>query len=169
MSNMPNLLTLIRILLIPILVALIVESKLYLALLLFLLTAITDVFDGFLARKYKKVSSFGTIFDPIADKILTSSVLISLVYVKLCDPFSVMLLIGRDETITGLRATAALKGKLISASNGGKLKTFLLTVSIILFLLGYKTIGEISIVLSVVISIYTGFDYFYRFLRVENA
>jgi CDP-diacylglycerol--glycerol-3-phosphate 3-phosphatidyltransferase len=113
-----------------------------------------------------QTSEFGTFLDPVADKLLTSSTLISLAYVKLCDPYSVIAIVGREEAVTGMRAIAATRGLVIPASKGGKLKTALIMASVILLLSGMRFAGEVLLIFSAVVAIYTGAVYFYRLLKV---
>lgn len=164
-KTLPNFLTLLRIILLPFIVILIIGGYYRVALLLFLLSAFTDFLDGFIARRYGQITSLGILLDPIADKLLTSSTLISLAYVKLCDPFSVIAIVGREEAVTGMRAIAASRGLVIPASAGGKLKTALIMVSITLILLGIKPWGELLLVISAFVALYTGALYFYNFFK----
>ncbi len=164
-KTVPNFLTLLRILLLPFIVVFIVKGHFLLALLLFIVSAVTDFLDGYIARKQRSVTSLGILLDPVADKLLTSSTLISLAYVKLCDPYSVITIVGREEAVTGMRAIAASRGLVIPASKGGKLKTVLIMASVILLLSGFKSIGELLLILSAFVALYTGFDYFVKFLK----
>ena len=165
-KTVPNILTLIRILLLPFIVVLIVKGKFYFALFLFIISAITDFLDGYIARKFKSITSLGMLLDPVADKLLTSSTLIPLAYVKLCDPYSVIAIVGREEAVTGMRAIAASRGLVIPASKGGKIKTTLIMVSIVLLLSGLRDAGEILLILSALVALYTGIVYFVRFFKV---
>lgn len=165
-KTVPNILTLIRILLLPFIVVLIVKGKFSFALFLFIISAITDFLDGYIARKSKSITSLGMLLDPVADKLLTSSTLISLAYVKLCDPYSVIAIVGREEAVTGMRAIAASRGLVIPASKGGKIKTTLIMVSIVLLLSGLRDAGEILLILSALVALYTGIVYFVRFFKV---
>ena len=164
-KTVPNFLTLLRILLLPFIVVFIVKGRFLLALLLFIISAVTDFLDGYIARRQKTVTSLGILLDPVADKLLTSSTLISLAYVKLCDPYSVITIVGREEAVTGMRAIAASRGLVIPASKGGKLKTALIMASVVLLLSGFKGIGELLLILSAFVALYTGFDYFVKFLK----
>jgi CDP-diacylglycerol--glycerol-3-phosphate 3-phosphatidyltransferase len=164
-KTLPNFLTLLRIILLPFIVVLVIGGYYRVALLLFLLSAFTDFLDGFIARRYGQITSLGILLDPIADKLLTSSTLISLAYVKLCDPFSVIAIVGREEAVTGMRAIAASRGLVIPASAGGKLKTALIMVSITLILLGVRPWGELLLVISAFVALYTGALYFYNFFK----
>jgi CDP-diacylglycerol--glycerol-3-phosphate 3-phosphatidyltransferase len=165
-KTVPNILTLIRILLLPFIVVLIVKGRFTFALFLFVISAITDFLDGYIARKFKSITSLGMLLDPVADKLLTSSTLISLAYVKLCDPYSVVAIVGREEAVTGMRAIAASRGLVIPASKGGKIKTTLIMASIVLLLSGLRDAGEILLILSALVALYTGIVYFVRFFKV---
>jgi len=162
-KTVPNLLTLLRILLLPLLVVLIIKERFKTALFLFVVCAVTDFLDGYVARRFKSITSLGMLLDPVADKLLTSSTLISLAYVKLCDPYSVIAIVGREEAVTGMRAIAASRGLVIPASRGGKLKTALIMTSVVLLLSGLRVWGETLLILSAFVAIYTGVVYFYRF------
>jgi len=163
--TIPNLLTLLRIFLLPFIVVSIIRGHYGMALFLFLLSSVTDFLDGFIARRSGSVTSLGILLDPIADKLLTSSTLISLASVKLCDPYSVIAIVGREEAVTGMRAIAATRGTVIPASSGGKLKTVLIMASITMILLGFQPWGELLLILSAFVALYTGALYFYRFLK----
>ena len=164
-KTLPNFLTLLRIFLLPFIVVLIVEGQRLAALFLFIVSSITDFLDGYVARKRKSITSLGMLLDPIADKLLTSSTLISLAYVKLCDPYSVIAIVGREEAVTGMRAIAASRGMVIPASRWGKLKTVLIMLSIVLLLAGVKPWGEVLLVLSALVAVVTGALYFYHFFK----
>ncbi len=162
-KNVPNILTLLRVFLLPFIVVAILWGYYTVALILFLISSLTDFLDGYIARKYGLVTSLGMLLDPVADKLLTSSTLISLTYVKLCDPFSVIAIVGREEAVTGIRAIAASRGIVIPASTGGKVKTVLIMLSISLILLGVKPWGEFFLVVSAFVAVYTGILYFFKF------
>ncbi|WP_456455629.1 CDP-diacylglycerol--glycerol-3-phosphate 3-phosphatidyltransferase [Thermovibrio sp.] len=164
-KSLPNFLTLLRVFLIPFVVLAIFLEHFKEAFFLFALCGLTDFLDGYIARKRNSITSLGILLDPIADKLLTSSTLISLAYVKACDLFSVLVIVGREEAVTGMRAIAASRGIVIPASKGGKLKTFLIMVSVSLILLGFKRAGELLLVFSAFVALYTGFVYFYNFFK----
>ncbi|MBN1826525.1 MAG: CDP-diacylglycerol--glycerol-3-phosphate 3-phosphatidyltransferase [Candidatus Eisenbacteria bacterium] len=126
--NLPNLLTLSRILLSPVFMTLFLINNVYsryIAFLVFLVAALTDLVDGWLARRAGVVTGFGKFMDPLADKILTSTALITLLTVRL--PFvygwMVMVMVGREILITGLRTVAAYRGLMIPPSQAAKAKT----------------------------------------------
>lgn len=136
--NLPNLLTLARIFFVPLVVAALVQEKrVYslglpfdfgneiLALAIFAVAALTDLLDGYLARKWSQITTLGMLLDPIADKLLISASLIALVEVKAVPAWMVILIIGRDFAISGLRSIAVTEGYLIPASDLGKSKMIL--------------------------------------------
>ena len=129
--NGPNLLTLSRIFLVPVLVgALLSDSTWFdigfsheiLALLIFLAAAGTDLLDGYLARRWSQVTTLGMLLDPVADKLLVSAALISLVDIHRVPSWMVILIISREFAVTGLRSIAASAGFTIAASELGKTK-----------------------------------------------
>jgi len=132
--NLPNSLTIARIFFVPLLVAALVEENVtvhlfgvtvtheWLALAIFLVAAATDLLDGYLARKWGQVTTIGTLLDPIADKLLVSAALISLVQVHAVPGWMVILIVGREFAISGLRSIAAAEGYTIKASDLGKTK-----------------------------------------------
>lgn len=132
--NLPNFLTLVRIFFVPLLVAALVQEQLqfqawgieitneWLALAIFLVAAATDLLDGYLARRWGQVTTIGTLLDPIADKLLISAALVSLVQVRAVPAWMVILIIGREFAVSGLRSIAAAEGYTIKASELGKTK-----------------------------------------------
>ena len=132
--NLPNWLTILRIFFVPLLVAALVEGDVvwrlgswrvtneWLALAIFLSAAATDLLDGYLARRWRQVTTIGTLLDPIADKLLVSAALISLVQVRVLPGWMAILIIGREFAVSGLRAIAAAEGYTIRASDLGKTK-----------------------------------------------
>src|ERR1700688_4394846 len=132
--NLPNLLTLLRIFFVPLLVAALLAdqssiwqtvipiSREIFALAVFLAAAATDFIDGYLARRWKQVTTVGTLLDPIADKLLVSAALVSLVDIHRAPAWIVILIIGREFAVSGLRSIAAASGYTIRASELGKTK-----------------------------------------------
>jgi CDP-diacylglycerol--glycerol-3-phosphate 3-phosphatidyltransferase len=122
--NIPNLLTILRIFFVPLLVAALVQehANVWLALGIFLVAASTDLLDGYLARRWRQTTTIGTLLDPIADKLLISSALIALVQVRAVPAWMVILIVGREFAVSGLRAIAAAEGYTIQASDLGKTK-----------------------------------------------
>ena len=122
--NIPNLLTILRIFFVPLLVAALVQesANVWVALAIFLVAASTDLLDGYLARRWRQITTIGTLLDPIADKLLVSSALIALVQVRAVPAWMVILIVGREFAVSGLRAIAAAEGYTIKASDLGKTK-----------------------------------------------
>src|SRR5580658_4985250 len=132
--NLPNSLTILRIFFVPLLVAALVQENIgfqlggvvltneWLALAIFLVAAFTDLLDGYLARRWRQVTTIGTLLDPIADKLLVSAALIALVQVRLLPGWMAILVVGREFAVSGLRSIAATEGYTIKASDLGKTK-----------------------------------------------
>src|ERR1035438_6398199 len=145
--NIPNFLTISRIFFVPLLVAALVQQDVkivvrgvvltsdWLALAIFLVAAATDLLDGYLARRWGQVTTIGTLLDPIADKLLVSAALISLVQVRVIPGWLVVLLVGREFAVSGLRSIAAVEGYTIKASELGKTKTFWQVLAISLLMI----------------------------------
>ncbi len=135
--NLPNQLTLSRILAVPVLMVCLLSEEVwgaFSALLLFILAALTDYWDGKLARQRNLVTNFGRIMDPLADKLLMATVFISFVQLGYAPAWMVILIIGREFAITGLRILAAAEGRVIAASPAGKHKTISQIVAVLLIL-----------------------------------
>jgi CDP-diacylglycerol--glycerol-3-phosphate 3-phosphatidyltransferase len=154
LTNLPNLLTLFRIFLVPLLVAALVQQnfnirwdhKLLLAndlfaLTVFLAAALTDLLDGYLARRWKQVTTVGTLLDPVADKLLISAALISLVEIRLLPGWMVILIISREFAVSGLRSIAATEGYTIKAGELGKTKMVFQVVGVTLVMLSIRWAG----------------------------
>jgi len=145
--NFPNLLTILRIFFVPLLVAALVQQNLRLsiaglrasnvtfALLIFLAAALTDLLDGYLARKWGQITTVGTLLDPIADKLLISAALIALVQVGFVPAWIVILIIAREFAVSGLRSIAASVGYTIRASELGKTKMVMQVAGVALIML----------------------------------
>jgi CDP-diacylglycerol--glycerol-3-phosphate 3-phosphatidyltransferase len=140
--NLPNALTILRIFFVPLLVAALVQETVgfqvgdvrvtndWLSLAIFLVAAGTDLLDGYLARRWKQVTTIGTLLDPIADKLLISAALISLVQIRSLPGWMAVLIIAREFAVSGLRSIAAAEGYTIKASDLGKTKMFCQVVAI---------------------------------------
>lgn len=136
--NLPNFLTMVRIVLAPVFMALVIVDDVWAkfwAMILFIVAALTDLFDGYYARKYNISTSFGKFFDPLADKILISLAFIAFVVLGYVQMWMVLLIILREFLITGLRTLAAYRGALITPSLPAKIKTFLQMTSITVIML----------------------------------
>lgn len=134
--NVPNMLTIFRILLVPIFVFFMLISQndsfyLTISLIIFIVASITDAIDGKIARKYNLVTNFGKFMDPLADKILVMSALLCLLNLKLIDVVVVIIILSREFLVTSIRLIASSSGKVIAANFLGKLKTVLQILAII--------------------------------------
>jgi len=151
LTNLPNLLTLMRIFLVPLLVAALVQQNFriqwgdklllandFFALTVFLAAAVTDLLDGYLARRWKQVTTVGTLLDPVADKLLISAALISLVEIRLLPGWMVILIISREFAVSGLRSIAAAEGYTIKAGELGKSKMMFQVVGVGLVMLSIR-------------------------------
>lgn len=139
--NVPNALTLTRILMVPILVVVLLtrfSGSEFWGLGIFLAAVFTDLFDGMIARRTKKVTAAGTLLDPIADKLLMSAAFISLVELGLAPAWMVVIFIGREFAVSGLRQIAQLRGIIIAANWWGKTKTVLQIIAICFRIVRYE-------------------------------
>ncbi len=169
MSIIPLYLTILRIVLVlPICFFMSLETNLgrAVATFLFIVASITDYYDGYYARKLNSVSNLGKFLDPVADKILVTSVLILLLVQKSVDPWMVMLFVARDTIVGGVRAAASADGVVIAAQTTGKWKAALQMIAIPMIILNdlhssfpNKNIGYGLLWLSVLLSLKSGFDY----------
>ncbi len=171
--NLPNALTLLRIFLVPFLVVVLLtkfEGREIVALAIFLLATATDFFDGWLARRRGEITTLGALLDPIADKLLISAAFISLVEVGLAPAWMVVVVVGREFAVTGLRSIAAGQGILISASGWGKAKmaSQITAVSLLILSERYEWVllpGKIALWIVVAVAIISGAQYFRLFLQ----
>ncbi len=177
--NLPNKITLARIFLVPVFL-LILSIKIkygqYLAAVVFIIAASTDGLDGYLARKRKEVTKLGKFMDPLADKLLISAALISLVELGQITAWVAFIIIGREFAVTGLRSIAAADGVVISASKLGKAKTVSQIVAIVLlfihdfpFDLLNIQVGKFAMGVAVFFTIWSGLDYFRRARHLLKA
>jgi len=146
--NLPNYITLGRIIIVPLLVVVLLTpagenwfgiNGYWLAIAIFLVAAFTDILDGQLARRRNQVSDLGKLLDPIADKLLISAALIVLVEKHLAPAWAVVVILGREFIVTGLRSVAAAEGIIIQARNLGKLKMLAQCIAIVALLVAAAT------------------------------
>jgi CDP-diacylglycerol---glycerol-3-phosphate 3-phosphatidyltransferase len=181
--NGPNLLTLLRIFFVPLLVAALLGedfsapwmgqfqfSRDTFALLIFLAAAATDLLDGYLARRWGQITTVGTLLDPIADKLLISAALISLVDIHRVPAWMVILIIGREFAVSGLRSIAAAGGYMMEASELGKSKMVAQVAAIALVIAGIRwpALNEIAMLAMwtvVLFALVSAADYFRKFWR----
>ncbi|MFQ5455681.1 MAG: CDP-diacylglycerol--glycerol-3-phosphate 3-phosphatidyltransferase [Nitrospirota bacterium] len=173
--NIPNLLTLIRILLIPIFIILFnnpTSIRSILSAIIFLIASLTDLLDGYIARQRDQITRIGRLMDPVADKLLISSALIILVGFGRVQSWIAILIIGRELFITGLRAIASSEGIIISAESTGKYKLILQITAIIFLILDYRwsffdflVFGKLLLLISIVLSVISGYQYLTNFWK----
>lgn len=147
--NLPNMLTMLRIVMIPIVLVFLSRGSpfdCFVATLVYALAAVTDLLDGYLARKRNLVSVLGKFLDPLADKLIVMATLIWMITMGRIAAWVVVLLLAREITITALRAVASNEGLVIAAGSGGKFKTALQMVGIVCLLLGYPYHIDLGIV-----------------------
>jgi CDP-diacylglycerol--glycerol-3-phosphate 3-phosphatidyltransferase len=180
-TNLPNLVTMGRVLFVP--------GVLYymdnyspvrslIAAILYLIASVGDGIDGYLARSRGQVSVLGKFLDPVADKLMVTAVLVFMVALGRVPAWLVVALIARDLAITGLRSIASSEGIVIAASRGGKIKTALQLVALIMLLLhfrypllglgisiDYNAVGLVVLYISLGISLISGLDYVLGFFR----
>jgi CDP-diacylglycerol--glycerol-3-phosphate 3-phosphatidyltransferase len=148
-KNLPNMLTFLRILMIPAVLVLLdrgAPRDCYWAAWVYALAAITDLLDGWLARRQGLVSVLGKFLDPLADKLIVAATLVWMVPMGRIPAWAVVLLISREITITALRSIASTEGIVIAAGEGGKAKTALQMIGIICLLLGYPYTINLGII-----------------------
>ena len=171
--NLPNALTLLRIILVPLLVVVLltrVAWHVYFGAAIFAVAVLTDYLDGFFARRRNQVTRLGILLDPLADKLITAAAFLSLVEMGLVPAWVVMIVIARELAVTGLRNVAAGRGVLIRASNLGKAKMVSQVTAILLLLLsrpmpGLRVPGLVALAVVVALALVSGADYFLRFWR----
>ena len=170
--NIPNVLSLVRIFLVPVLVVfLIVVPRPYnlSAAVVFLAAVLTDWLDGRIARSTRQVTTLGKLLDPMADKLLISASLISLVQVGRVPAWMVVLIVGRDLAITGLRGIAASQNVIIQASDFGKATMIAEVIAVALLILNWPPIsiplGQAALVVAILLSLVSGAVYFQKFWR----
>lgn len=162
--NVPNKMTVARIILIPFFVAAFYYEKnmdlKLISVIIFAAASFTDFLDGYIARKYNLVTNLGKFMDPLADKMLTAAAFICLVEQNYIEGFLVLLIISREYAISLIRTIGASSGKIIAASKLGKLKTVTQIISIIMMLAGIKG-GHAVFYLCTFITVISGAEYIY--------
>lgn len=186
--NLANKLTILRIFLVPIFLIFIaikgVPYGTFIATFIFIMASLTDKLDGYIARSRNQITRFGKFMDPLADKLLVTSALISLVELQVVPSWAAVIIIAREFAVSGLRTIAAAEGTVIAASKWGKLKTVIQIVAIVLLLIQvnigtsqyltsivinndalttfFKYIPKVMLYLAVIITIISGIDYFVK-------
>ncbi|NPV04988.1 MAG: CDP-diacylglycerol--glycerol-3-phosphate 3-phosphatidyltransferase [Syntrophaceae bacterium] len=175
MLNLPNAITVLRIGILPVLFLVLLEPGEGMSLaiaILFILAALTDLLDGYVARRYNIVTRIGKLLDPIADKIIMSTALVLLIPIGRAPAWVVALMIMRDFAVDGLRSMAAAEGHVIEASRIGKYKTLCQIVAVSALIIHYpiygidaSSIGTVFLYVALVLSLWSGFDYLVKFYR----
>jgi len=173
--NVPNLLTVVRILLVPVLVVVLLQATphgSWVAAIVFAVAAVTDTLDGYLARSRRSITTFGKVMDPIADKLLIAAALISLVSLGRVAAWAAMVIIAREFAVSGLRVAAAAQGVVIPASALGKVKTITQVAAVLALIAAHKDAWwpQALLYVAVATTIASGADYFLGFRRrIEEA
>jgi CDP-diacylglycerol--glycerol-3-phosphate 3-phosphatidyltransferase len=185
-TYVPNLLTYARIACIPFVLYFIDNYspvRSFVAMLIYLGAALTDSLDGYIARKYKQISVLGKFLDPLADKLIVTSVLVYLTSMDRVPPWLTVALLAREFAVTGLRSIATTEGLVISASDSGKQKTALQLVGTLFLLIhfpyplwGYESVlinfhavGLVTLYLALAMSWISALDYFLKFVRAVQG
>jgi CDP-diacylglycerol--glycerol-3-phosphate 3-phosphatidyltransferase len=184
--NLANKLTLIRIFLVPVFLVFIAVKDIpygsFIATFIFILATLTDKLDGYIARSRNQITNFGKFMDPLADKLLVTAALISLVDLQVVPGWAAVVIIAREFAVSGLRSIAAAQGRVIAASWWGKIKTVIQIIAIILLLLKvnihdarllkifvidnyylkgfFKFAPMIMLMIAVIVTLLSGYDYF---------
>ena len=164
-EQIPNVLTIGRILFIPLFILVLTlghsQGSHLLAAIIFAVASVTDYLDGYLARKWNVVSNFGKFADPMADKLLVMSAFIMLIELGIAPAWVVAIIICRELAVTGLRLLLVeTGGTVLAAAMPGKIKTFSQMFAIIFLLLHWNLIGQLLLYIALFFTIYSGYDYF---------
>lgn len=179
--NLPNTLTLARIFLVPLLVVVLLTRfeaerilgvpKEIIGAAIFGIAAFTDWLDGYLARYRRQVTQLGQLMDPLADKLLITAALVSLVQMGMASAWMVAVILGRELAITVLRSLAYARGVTIPASSFGKVKMVTQVVAILLLILGNQAwlfwiLGQVALWVVLITALWSALDYYRRFSHV---
>jgi CDP-diacylglycerol--glycerol-3-phosphate 3-phosphatidyltransferase len=185
--NLPNLLTYGRVLIIPVVLYFLAEGSprsCFFAAFFFALAAVTDVIDGYLARKWNLTTVIGKFLDPLADKILVMACLVVMVPMGRIPAWMVIVLLTREMSVTSLRSIASSEGLVIAAGSEGKIKTALQVMGILFLLIHfrypaelifvrpfirYQVIGYWLVMTSLAFSVFSALDYFRMFYQASEA
>ena len=179
--NPPTILTLLRIVTIPVVVILLYTpqgteipvNRSVITFALFVAATITDLFDGYLARRYQMVTALGKLLDPLADKLLVCAAMIMLISPHRVPAWMVAIVVAREIGVTALRGVASTEGLVIAASSLGKWKTLLLNIGVAALILHYPVpvlgldahlVGMVFLMGGIILTAWSGIDYFFRFV-----
>ncbi len=176
--NLPNKLTVARVIAVPFFVVLYVYGEFLWAFIIFLLASVTDWLDGMIARKYNLVSNFGKIMDPLADKVLVYAAFCLMVEDATIPAWMLIVILSREFAVSGMRTVAASGGIVIAAGTSGKIKTILQMIAVPLLLMQPITVdieGVSSIInaaaaiflwSSLIMTVYSGIEYIAQNIKV---
>ena len=168
--NLPNKLSFMRVLLVPVLVVVYyIQTAILLMMLapIFIIASFTDFLDGYIARKYNLVTTFGKFIDPLADKLIVLAALLVLNDADIIPIWITVIILSREFIVTGIRLIAVGEGKVIAASKLGKYKTASTMIALVLLLMYpfdniFPDIGIYILYLGVLLTVVSGFDYFFK-------
>ena len=172
--NLPNKLTMLRILLIPVFMVVLYwdfPGATWVAVAIFIVASFTDLLDGKIARKYNLVTDFGKFADPLADKMLVTAAMLWFVEIGQMPAWALLIVIVREFAVSGLRMIASDKGRVIAAGWSGKVKTASTMVCIVLMLIPpvAREISSLCVAVIVLTTIYSGVEYFIKNLDVLSG
>lgn len=173
--NLPNTITLARISVVPFLFFLLMSPGPFWSLVLaalFVIASITDLLDGFIARKYNLITTMGKFLDPLADKLIVNTAMILMIPIGRIDAWIVVMIIMRDLIVDGIRSIASSEGIYIQASVLGKQKTLAQIIAVTALMIHYPFfgldahfVGTVVLYVALLLTIYSGLDYFVKFYR----
>jgi CDP-diacylglycerol---glycerol-3-phosphate 3-phosphatidyltransferase len=174
--NLPNVISMIRIAVLPILFFLLLSPGPAISLViaaLFIVASLTDLLDGYIARRFKIVTTMGKFLDPIADKLIVNTAMILLIPIDRIQAWAVAVMIIRDFTVDGMRSVASSEGFVISASEHGKRKTLCQIFAVSALMIHYPlfgadahAVGMVILYLALILSVASGVDYFLKFYKL---
>jgi CDP-diacylglycerol--glycerol-3-phosphate 3-phosphatidyltransferase len=174
--NLPNTITFLRLSIVPFLFILLLEPGEFWSLILailFVIASITDVFDGYFARKYNLITTMGKFLDPIADKLIINTAMILMIPIGRIPAWIVAITIIRDLIVDVIRSIASSEGNYIHASSLGKQKTLAQTIAVTALMIHYSIfgvdahfVGTIILYIALFLTIYSGIDYFIKFYQI---
>ena len=193
--NLANKLTMVRIFLVPVFLIFIAVQDIpygtFIATFIFIIASITDQLDGYIARSRNQITNFGKFMDPLADKLLVTAALISLVELQVIPAWAAFIIIAREFAVSGIRTIAASEGKVIAASVWGKIKTITQISAIIALLLQVninssnylmnifknnnylnmcmRYLPVLLLLLAVIMTLISGYDYFKKNINIINS
>ncbi len=170
-ARIPNLLSVARLIAAPVIVALLLWAppQRLAAAALFSLASITDYVDGYLARRWNVVSRFGVFADLMADKLLVASTLIALVGIGMAPPWMVIIIVGRELIVSGLRSWAAAQGVVIPAGIWGKGKTLLTLIAVAIVIVDWSaTLSYVLLLAATILTLLSALDYVYQAWKIAS-